>query len=140
MVRTDNAALTYVGKFADQNSRLMRWSLKLSEFDFTVEHRAETKNPYVDALSRRVGTILHEGSFDPEAVRLEEAYDKFCQILKPGTYASKYEFFYKLALVYRRRPDDRHQLLVTKTLVNDVIKENYDPVLSCIRDLSEPVT
>jgi len=30
LVRTDHAALTYLQKFADHNSRLLRWSLKLS--------------------------------------------------------------------------------------------------------------
>jgi hypothetical protein len=79
-------------------------------------------------LSRHVGTNQHEESLDPEAVSLEQAKDKFCHSLKPGTYSSKSEFFYELGLVYRRRPDDRHQLLGPETLVIDVIKENYDPV------------
>ena len=37
VLRTDHAALRYLHTFAD-NSRLLRWSLKLSEFDFTVKH------------------------------------------------------------------------------------------------------
>ena len=40
VVRTDQSALTYLRNFAENNSRLLRWSLKLSELDFTVEHRA----------------------------------------------------------------------------------------------------
>jgi len=35
LVRTYHSALTYLHKFAD-NSRLMRWSLHLAEFDFDV--------------------------------------------------------------------------------------------------------
>jgi len=38
LVRTDHAALSYLRTFAGANSRLMRWSLRLSEFDFIVEH------------------------------------------------------------------------------------------------------
>jgi len=38
VVRTDDAALTYLKNFGDQNARLMGWSLKLCELDFTVEH------------------------------------------------------------------------------------------------------
>ena len=38
VVRRDHAALTYLKNFADQNARLMRWSMKLSELQFTVEH------------------------------------------------------------------------------------------------------
>jgi len=39
LVRTDHAALSYLQNSVDQNDRLMRWSLKLSELDFVVEHR-----------------------------------------------------------------------------------------------------
>ena len=35
----------------------MRWSLRLSEFDFDVEHRAGTKIKHVVALSRHVQTV-----------------------------------------------------------------------------------
>ena len=38
LVRTDYSELTYLRNFADHNSRLLRWSPKLSEFDFVVEH------------------------------------------------------------------------------------------------------
>ena len=43
MVRIDHSALTYIYKLADNNIRLMLWSLRLAEFDFDVEHRAGTK-------------------------------------------------------------------------------------------------
>jgi hypothetical protein len=33
LVRTDHAAFVYLQKFADNNSRLLRWSMKLSELD-----------------------------------------------------------------------------------------------------------
>jgi hypothetical protein len=56
LVRTDHAALTFLHKFAGNNSRLMRWSLRLSEFDFSIEHVPGTKVAHVDALSRYVGS------------------------------------------------------------------------------------
>jgi len=43
LARTDHSALTYLRNFSDQNQRRMRWSMKLSELDFTVEHRAGKK-------------------------------------------------------------------------------------------------
>jgi len=43
VARTDHTALTYLRNFAGQNSRLLRWSIKLSELDFMVEHRAGKK-------------------------------------------------------------------------------------------------
>jgi hypothetical protein len=63
-VRTDHAALTYLRKFSDQNSRLLRWSLKLSELDFTVERIPGNKISHVDALSRHVGTVKQDFSLD----------------------------------------------------------------------------
>jgi len=57
IVRADHSALTYLQNFADHNSRFLRWSLKLSELDFIVQHRPGTKIAHVDALSRHVGTV-----------------------------------------------------------------------------------
>ena len=37
LVRTDHAAIKVLRNFADHNSRLVRWSLRLSEFDFEKE-------------------------------------------------------------------------------------------------------
>ena len=66
LVRTDHAALSYLRKFADSNSRLMRWSLRLSEFDFVIEHKAGTKISHIDALSRHVGGIMEDSLPDKE--------------------------------------------------------------------------
>jgi len=52
IVRTDHSALIYLRNFADHNSQLLRWSLKLSELDFVVEHRPGTKIAHAEALSR----------------------------------------------------------------------------------------
>jgi len=93
VVRTDHAALTYLKKFADQNSRLMRWSLKLAEFDVTVEHRYGRKIPHVDALSSHVGTGLHGGNLCPEDFLQAQGKDKSCQSLKLGYYSDGHEFF-----------------------------------------------
>lgn len=38
LVGTDHAALSFLHKFADNNSRLIGWSLRLADFEFTVEH------------------------------------------------------------------------------------------------------
>ena len=71
----------------------MRWSLRLSELDFIVEHRAGTKIPHVDALSRHVGTISSENKLSPDEVLNEQRRDQFCKELKPRSYSSRLEFF-----------------------------------------------
>jgi hypothetical protein len=57
VVKTDHAALLFLRKFADLNSRLLRWSIRLSEMDYVVQHRPAAKIAHVDALSRHVGTV-----------------------------------------------------------------------------------
>ena len=78
VARTDHAVLTYLRNFADQNRRLLRWSIKLSELDFVVEHRAGTKMAHVDALSHHVGTLVQGGTLEKNDILREEAKDAFC--------------------------------------------------------------
>jgi len=128
VVRTDHAALTYLKNFADQNARLMRWSMKLSELQFTVEHRAGKKIPHADALSRHVGAIRQTIGLSPEEIAREQARDLFCQRLNLGTHADKGEFFLdEQGLIYRRKSDDQSQLLVPMALVNEVIRKKSLP-------------
>jgi hypothetical protein len=102
--------------------------MKLSELDFTVEHRAGKKIPHVDALSRHVRTVLNDKKLNREVVRGEQAKDKFCQSLNTGSYQSMREFFCdKEGLIYRRRRQGRHQLVVPTSIIQDVIRANHDP-------------
>ena len=57
-VRTDHDSLRWVLNLADAKGRLARWRLRLSEFDFDVEHRAGIKHQAADALSRMTTTGL----------------------------------------------------------------------------------
>ena len=128
VLRTDHSALTYLRKFSDQNSRLLRWSLKLSELDFTIEHRPGSKIAHADALSRHVGTVKHGSNLDRENVLREQAKDAFCARQKPGAYHSKSEFFLDDdAILYKRNSKGNHQLIVPATLIHDVIRQNHDP-------------
>jgi hypothetical protein len=107
----------------------MRWSLKLSELDFEIEQREGTKIPHVDALSRHVGAVANTGSLDREIVRIEQERDQFSKELHPGCFNSRNDFSYDAAgLIYRRRTNGKHQLLVPRTLVNEVIKQNHVPI------------
>ena len=128
LVRKDHAALTYLQKFADHNSRLLRWSLKLSELDFVVEHRAGSKIGHVDALSRHVGAITNPDPLSRENIRQEQSKDVFCRRQNPGTYNSKSEYFLDSDdVMYRRQQNGKHQLVVPQTLIQDVVRENHDP-------------
>jgi hypothetical protein len=128
LVRTDHAALSYLQKFADHNSRLLKWSLKLSELDFFVEHRVGSKIGHVYALNRHVGAITNPHPLSRENVQQEQGKDAFCRRQNPGTYHSKSEFFLDSDdVMYRRQQSGKHQLVVPQALIQDVIRENHDP-------------
>ncbi|KRH92376.1 putative LTR retrotransposon, partial [Pseudoloma neurophilia] len=50
-LRTDHMALTYIQQCKNQTSRLMRWSLKIQEYEFSIEHVKGHMNA-ADMLSR----------------------------------------------------------------------------------------
>jgi len=49
---TDHQPLTWIHKVKDPTSRLMRWRLKLEEYDYEVTYKCGTMNKNADALSR----------------------------------------------------------------------------------------
>jgi hypothetical protein len=107
---------------------LMRWSLKLSELDFLVEHRAGCKIGHVDALSRHLGTITHTSSLEKERILQEQRADAVCRAQRPGNYLSKSEFFLdEDEVLYRRQKSGKHQLMTPPFLVEHFIKESHDP-------------
>jgi len=129
LVMTDHSAVSYLRKFSDNNSRLMRRSLKLSELDFIVEHKPGSKVSHVDALSRHAGAVMQGDSLDKERIRCEQQKDEFCTKQELGTYASKRQFFLdEDGVMYRRQPGDKHQIVVPRSLIYDVIKESHNPV------------
>ena len=131
LVRTDHSALTYLHKFADNNCRLMRWSLRLTEYDFDLEHRPGAKIRHVDALSRHVQAITTEQSLSKNLVRAEQKRDNFCSTLQVGKQKGRSEYFYdEEGVIYRRRKNGEHQLVVPRKLVREVIALNHDPIFA----------
>ena len=54
-VQTDHRSLEWLNRLKDNNARLTRWSLKLQQYSFDVQHRAGSANVNADALSRAFG-------------------------------------------------------------------------------------
>jgi hypothetical protein len=95
-LRTDHEALKYL--------QFLRWSLRLSEFDFTVEHLQGTQIRHVDALSRAVKSVAHGQDLPRENVKVEQETDKYCRLLELGNQNRKSEYFAnEEGVIYRRR-------------------------------------
>ena len=52
IVHSDQASLRWLLEVSEPSGRLMRWRLRLSEFDFAVKYKKGTANTQADALSR----------------------------------------------------------------------------------------
>ena len=129
LVRTDHSALSFLPNLADNINHLMRWSLRLSEFDFVVKHKAGSKIGHVDILSRHVSAVKDEGTLNKERALRDQRKDALCNEQKPGIYSNRSNFFLDdEGVTYRRRPNAKHQLVVPKALIYDIIKANHNPV------------
>jgi RNase H-like domain found in reverse transcriptase len=54
VIRTDHSSLRWLltGASGDENYRITRWRLRLSDLNFRIEHRSGASNKAADALSR----------------------------------------------------------------------------------------
>lgn len=52
IIYTDHRPLTWVKSITEPNSKLTRWKLRLSEFDYDIKHKEGKQNCNADALSR----------------------------------------------------------------------------------------
>lgn len=80
---TDHIALKWMLSLKDPSSRLMRWNLRLAEFDYVVIHKSGKANTNADSLSRHVlwnNTELVP-LLDLELIRQHQSTDAECQVL-----------------------------------------------------------
>jgi hypothetical protein len=78
-VYTDHRALRWLLNLQDPSSRLTRWAMKLSEYDFTVEHRSGTQMRHADALSRSIGRVETSVVLSKETIRDKQEVDELCK-------------------------------------------------------------
>ena len=75
---TDHKPLTWVFNVKDPSSRLLRWRLKLEEYDYQVIYKPGVRNTNADALSRITMTRISHVAKDNSEISKEERR-KFCR-------------------------------------------------------------
>lgn len=117
-VHTDHRALKWLMNLQDPSSRLTRWALKLSEYDFNVEHHPNTKMRHADALSRCVNVIDKELVLTKEVIREEQIKDTVCD-----QYKQQGDFWVDEGnVLYRQLPKEPPRMVVPASLVPTVLK------------------
>lgn len=139
---TDCRALKYIFSLKDPSSRLVRFALLLSQYEYEVVHRKGILNSQADALSRiklpeeSGGTEL-VGSVRPiwsrELVAREQALDEFCldkiRKIKSGEDRELFKIDELNKLLYKIDPEN-NKLVVPKSMVYRVLHDNHDTVFS----------
>lgn len=122
-VITDHAALKWMLSLKDPSSRLMRWSLRLAEFEFSVEHKPGKKHTNADGLSRAVHAVKQEvlPVVDLEVLRARQREDPVVQGLKQAK-----NFRMSPEKVLYRLCSGEKKIVVPSSLVQEMIRLNHD--------------
>jgi hypothetical protein len=117
-VYTDHRALRWLLNLQDPSSRLTRWAVKLSEYDFVVVHRPGTSMRHADALSRNINQIEHGLSLSREVIKEKQEEDKDCQ-----RYRQQDKFWLdEDGLLYCQETKGQPRIVIPRELVETVLE------------------
>lgn len=77
---TDCSAFALTMKKEDLSTRVARWVMLLSEFNYVIEHRPSSRMKHVDALSRNSLMII-SGNDTIESIKSAQAKDEHLQVI-----------------------------------------------------------
>ena len=75
---TDHRAFRWLLNLQDRSSRLTRWAVKLSEYDYKVGHQLGTRMQHADALSRNVSRIEKDLNVSRLVICEQQVKDDVC--------------------------------------------------------------
>ncbi|XP_076660824.1 uncharacterized protein LOC143364275 [Halictus rubicundus] len=77
VIRTDHQALKWLNNCKDPSSRLMRWRLKLEEYEYEIEYTKGKDDTAADALSRVHAITRQQDEEDPEIQNHLKIFDEW---------------------------------------------------------------
>ncbi|CAG9830063.1 unnamed protein product [Diabrotica balteata] len=87
--------------------RIMRWCLLLQNYDYSIEHRVNTRMQHVDALSRVSYVLVLEGNTIEQTLALKQSKDTVISDLRKRLEETDHPFFeLRNGLVYRKLKDN----------------------------------
>jgi hypothetical protein len=125
-------------------ARLTRWVLKLSDYDFEIDHKAGKKHVNADCLSRRIASVATEtenrkSQVDESAevltrktVFTERQQDSYCtEIMEEIIAGAESTFFISNdGLLYVGQNLENGRLVVSDKLIKLIIEMNHDKVFA----------
>jgi len=130
---TDHRPLIWLFNITDPGSRLIRWRLKLEEYDYEIVHKAGKGNANADALSRNpIPVDQHINSVNQEKEEEEDEEEEAEEAPKEYTEEEKRQILYE----YHDAPTGGHQG-IARTLSRIRLKHNWRGIT---RDVEEYVS
>jgi hypothetical protein len=117
--------------FSGNKARLTRWALRLADLDFDIINKPGIHIRHFDALSRHINSVTATQAPSKKQVRIKQLKDSFCSTRIIGKLKGNSEYFRDLdGVIYKRRRDGKHQLLVPTSLVRAKNALNHEPILA----------
>ena len=122
---TDCNSLKQTLEKKNVNPRILRWSLILHDFDYTIEHRKGELMKHVDALSRVNVLAITENTFEQNLIILQGQDPEITKIRTELTKTESPKYELLNGVVYKK---DKEKLLfyVPNSMISNVIRKYHD--------------
>lgn len=109
------------------NSRILRWSLELQNYSYTIEHRPNSQMIHADSLSRNSILILEDNSFERNLSIMQDRDREIGKIREELERSESKLFELRNGLVYRKNKN-KIQFYVPRSMEQNVIRTYHDEV------------
>lgn len=118
---TDHAALQYIHTMANPVPRVLRWIMKLAEFNYVLKHRPGKLIPHADAMSRCIN-VLHIHT-DEELIE-QQKKDRKCQKWeKSRGFQRRGDILFKIT-------KEGPRIVIPASMRAAILQQNHDSLLA----------